>query len=1464
MFTPNEYIVFEPDQVLSDKHLNALFDYLDQQNRWTRNKLIGAGIVCGLELAYDPGAVSVSISAGCGLTSQGYIILREQPLDAYTYFTAYDPPDDSKYDLPFDKTKVPFYKDFCAGRTIYELLTTNDHNTLIANNEDGGQLLSSVKSTLDNYMVVLFLEMTEKDLKNCDTFDCNNKGEKMLLNLRALLVPKGMVDVFPKPWTSPVKEINLARYNVPAVSNALANSDDVIDKFLAILEEPKLLDNLATAFKHCSEIYNYFVQDNVAANADKSFQTLATDLKHLLAFVKNKKPLIIQYYYDFINDLILAYYEFSLRSKDIVSECCLDESEFPLHLVLGNATSNTGQLHNDANRQYFIHTPLYANQSSYIDELGLLYQRMVKMVSYFTLWANKVAIGSAEVKITPSQYQKAALSERCIPYYYFDPSKNKSDINTAWSYHKSKNGNEDFNLGYHSSGYSSDSAVTNPLLFDIEYYNFFRIEGHIGMNYSTALGHIVSLRNSYNLPMDVVAVSADMLNTPPGDLPGCQIQDLNTDYRLLASDFLCDLLGCICKFVKMPYQADATTGRIFFADFGTAEAGATSDAGSTPADAAGMDKIQVEAAPAMYHVPAEPVPAFDFKVGAYKKGDFISSYCKIRKGSSTIGGAYLASLKNRSYVNPVAELRIFTDNSYFQVYTKIFDLIDAADKLFSYLLDHDAASFVYPTFHTAYNAYNALRQEVTDYLDGLDGEILKRFGLAAVAGNCNCNDLLCLLEKFVLLKDEYNRRIKLYDDQLRFIDYFQKHPGLEHKAGTPKGGTFVLVYHQEPGRGRTSSANAAGSIMHIGSAGTLKEKMLAETMSLSSPTSGTGTVVGTAAQSIPGTAIPEEKVAAPAGVNGIMGEMEVMGNIVDTIRNVTENPVFSFSANEKNLLNSILGKLASAPAAPAEYQIKDGSVIADFYVPYQCCSDCPPVAYFMDSKINIYSVTGGGSYCSGSAGVSVGLSGSDKNISYQLILGGKSVGLPKAGTGSLLDFGLHATVGIYSVVATDSYTGDTKAMLGSATVSVNPLPDFFVVSGGGSYCPGGAGLHVGLNGSSAGHSYQLYNGVTTVGAPLPGTGAALDFGLQTAAGTYTVLAIDTATNCSRYMTGNATIVVNQAPAVFAVTGGGGFCAGGAGVHVGLINSVAGVSYQLFLGTKAVGAPLAGAAKSLDFGLQSKAGVYTVVATDLTTGCTSNMSGNAAVVINPLPAVFTMTGGGNYAPGGSGVPVGLSGSEVGVNYQLLLGGMPVGAPVAGNGTLLPFGLFTIAGTYTATAANSATGCTASMVGNAIVKIVDVQLGDITGQGVICVGNTTQLSNTTPGGTWTSANDKVAKISSTGLVTGVKAGTSVITYTVSGKSVTKTITVNPLPNSSFIVSINPNRNIVLSGSEVGVSYQLVMGAVRMDIIEGTGGPLNFGVKTAPGTYTVVGTSHAGGCSSVMSGSAIVTPGGNILQG
>ncbi len=253
------------------------------------------------------------------------------------------------------------------------------------------------------------------------------------------------------------------------------------------------------------------------------------------------------------------------------------------------------------------------------------------------------------------------------------------------------------------------------------------------------------------------------------------------------------------------------------------------------------------------------------------------------------------------------------------------------------------------------------------------------------------------------------------------------------------------------------------------------------------------------------------------------------------------------------------------------------------------------------------------------AGVNVGLSSSNVGISYQMWNGGTMEGSAMAGTGLALNFGAQTAAGVYTIVATNTATGCTNAMSGNAPVIINSLPATYPVTGGGNYCAGAAGVPVGLGGSTSGVNYQLYNGVTPVGSPVTGSGIGISFGMQTAAGTYTVMAINTSTGCSNTMAGSVPVGINSLPSPYAVTGGGNYCSQkqywSALVNLGGSNS--GISYQLYNGAAPAGAAMAGSGSDINFGMHTAAGTYTVVATNSSTGCTATMSGSATVGLNAL-------------------------------------------------------------------------------------------------------------------------------------------------------------------------------------------------------------------------------------------------------
>ncbi len=286
------------------------------------------------------------------------------------------------------------------------------------------------------------------------------------------------------------------------------------------------------------------------------------------------------------------------------------------------------------------------------------------------------------------------------------------------------------------------------------------------------------------------------------------------------------------------------------------------------------------------------------------------------------------------------------------------------------------------------------------------------------------------------------------------------------------------------------------------------------------------------------------------------------------------------------------------------------------------------------------------------------------------------------------------------------------------SLPVIPPPMAYTVTGGGSYCSGGGGVPVSLVNSQVGVFYHLYNGTSPVGVPVTGTGSAISFGLITAPGTYTVIA-NLGTSCFDNMIGSATITTIALPAIYTLTGFGSYCAGGYGVPCGLSGSSTGVNYALYNGTTLV-TTLAGTGSPISFGTIVTPGTYTVVATDVSTGCTSTTSA-AVISLIPRPVAYAISPGGGYCFDGSGIDITLSGSDSGISYLLYRTGCPAGLPISGTGSALDFGYQRLAGDYVVSATDTVTGCRISMTGTAYISYLPVPELSVSGPDIVCGGS-----------------------------------------------------------------------------------------------------------------------------------------------
>ncbi len=294
----------------------------------------------------------------------------------------------------------------------------------------------------------------------------------------------------------------------------------------------------------------------------------------------------------------------------------------------------------------------------------------------------------------------------------------------------------------------------------------------------------------------------------------------------------------------------------------------------------------------------------------------------------------------------------------------------------------------------------------------------------------------------------------------------------------------------------------------------------------------------------------------------------------------------------------------------------------------------------------------------------------------------------------------------------------------SQTTFVHPNPGVFNVGGGGAYCAAGTGKEVYVDGSEVGVTYYLYLDGQDQGISMPGDGASLSFGFFTIPGIYTIIGVDDVTGCASDMAGSAEIIIIPGPVGFPVTGGGSYCNGGVGVEVGLANSQLGATYQMYINGVIHDIPIPGTGSALSFGLQVSPGIYTVIGTNDTSGCTNSMAGSVTVVILPIPAPFNVTGGGSFCFGGNGVEIGLDYSQDILYYELYRDGMPTGNTVPGNGGPITFGdTITVGGNYTVLGINTVSGCTNFMYGSVDVIVLPLPLAAVvTGGGIYCPGGT----------------------------------------------------------------------------------------------------------------------------------------------
>jgi hypothetical protein len=996
--TESTFPNFVNNQLLTAGDLNQLFGYLDGQNKLTRINLLGIGIVCGLQVKVNPTFTEITIGRGCGVTSEGYLITHEETVYTQRKLYAVDT------EIIYDRFLIPDGINEPKPVEVWELIQEGtEEDTFLID-----------KAFLENKVILLFVELKHIKNKNCDPQNCDDKGEHITVSFLPMAVSKQdaakyllgtTAGVFGKSTYTSLQELRMPRWDVP--NTRPVATKDILKAYLDVLNKG-FIGQVGDALAKVYENFPLFFQPDFTSNPFSGF----SEKFHFLteANLDGNQLLHLQYYYDLFSDLLHTYQEVRIAGTRILGMCCPDHTLFPRHLLLGEAIPQTteGAL---AYRHYFIHSPLF-DQGNTLFEIKSLFKKLVLLVEHFFLPAVQGNNQKTDrfLRITPSVLGGVPLSKKAIPYYYHVNSGPKP-LYLHWDLHRTQLNDAQNQLSYHADKYHSgppEGFVLSPLNYDLEPYNFLRVEGIVGKHYIHVLSQIKQHIRSRRLPVDVIALSTDdalqwdsnllhrvAASKDAGDMI-CHFQDLESMYDSIRRELLCTLckelryyydffIGGIASVYKNIQTANAVSAVSLFdacakgytvrvQTFGVIiehlhNLGITDETlnfvnffqafGFNPADE-DEDNIPDQfkgQLPAIFIIALNlfKLPLGIIRLSTLLTEDLSDFDAKKYCAAAEAVAGYAQSLKSLfSMFTGAPSATAFKADE--QILDPKEDKVvrEAGTGVPNNEISNIETRKSLSVENTSTRALQALSASnngllrlvvlllvIEDFLDHLDVLIY----------NCKCSALLSLKRDYLVRYRQVAR--------LRQFGYFTSmHPGIQHKAGVPMGGTFILVYHAQ--RQRVASvretfeirderitANRRETLRRVSGEEVLFEKEDKQSFT-TKPTLIAGRI-----EDETGTPLIGVKLMIEETGQGVISNADGFFRITSQVLPFTvvvKMPGYEiFSRKITGPDDGLL--ITLQPLADEQGEIfTEGIVFADFYLPYRCCSECPPVQFIVQDR----------------------------------------------------------------------------------------------------------------------------------------------------------------------------------------------------------------------------------------------------------------------------------------------------------------------------------------------------------------------------------------------------------------------------------------------------------------------------------------------------------------------------------
>jgi len=508
-----------------------------------------------------------------------------------------------------------------------------------------------------------------------------------------------------------------------------------------------------------------------------------------------------------------------------------------------------------------------------------------------------------------------------------------------------------------------------------------------------------------------------------------------------------------------------------------------------------------------------------------------------------------------------------------------------------------------------------------------------------------------------------------------------------------------------------------------------------------------------------------------------------------------------------------------------------------------------------------------------------------------------------AGKWSVSNTGLatiDTNTGLLTAVATGNPVVSYTIAHGCAsvgTVNIGALP--MAITGGLVLCPGGTST---LASATSGGVWTSGNtSVATVGST---TGLVTAISGGTASITYTIgsgcrrVSTVTVNAALAANTGSPEVCVGGVTTLTNATSGGWWTSsatsvatvGSAGTIAGRVTGVSAgnvnITYQLSTpGCRSITTVTVNAAPAAISGPTSICVGTTATLTHAVSGGTWLSSNIAIATIDSATGIVSGIAAGTVTTTYSitpscyttrtftvkSIPSAISGSPVVcIGVGSTLSSTPTGGTWSSSNTSLAT-VHTISGLVSGVASGTPTVTYTGT--NGCIRTVEVTVNSlpatITGTLSVCIGGTTTLGNATSGGTWSTSSTKVTVDSATGVVTGVTAGTAVVSYTApTGCRRTATVTVNaPTASISGTLTMCAGGATTLSTSTGGgtwssgdtsVAYIGATTSTTATVISAAAGTAN--INYTLGGCTVTTAVSVSGAAYAISGVATMCLGGS----